>query len=392
MRNGDVMTSSKDQILFDKDDNTSYILQICHCYYDPFLDCARQFAAIFKGTSYRVVTVFMTGEPDAAVAEAADSDEVIFLGHSSKKLRGLKLQVIREINQIAKRYPFEFCIAHRAKSAYVGLLATKLPIYSIRHSFGDFDRFSRRWLLNRFRHRVKILAVSNAVRDEIRHHLSHWPAEQIVTFYNHLNVVKVRSELLTRAQAREALHLPESTWIVGSVGRLHPDKDPTTLIRGFALGLERLPEQSLLVMIGTGRLENELKKLVHSLGIEKNVLFLGKIPLARQYFKAFDCFVLASDHEPFGMVLLEAMVANLPIICSDCGGAPEVVGDTGLLFELGNAVALADAIAELANGENKPGSLMQERLENYFSDESAKHSFFTQILKSNQPERTIEIN
>ena len=74
-------------------DDAPYILQICHCYYDPFLDCARQFSAIFKGTKYRIVTVFMTGEPDDAVAKAADSDEVIFLGHSSKKLRGLKLQV-----------------------------------------------------------------------------------------------------------------------------------------------------------------------------------------------------------------------------------------------------------------------------------------------------------
>jgi len=386
MQNGDVMISSKDKILLDKDDNTSYILQICHCYYDPFLDCARQFSAIFKGTKYRVITVFMTGEPDEAVATAADSDEVIFLGHSSKRLRGLKLQVIREIRQIAKRYPFEFCIAHRAKSAYVGLLATDLPIYSVRHSFGDFDRSSRRWMINLFRNRVTILAVSNAVRDEIRVHLPQWPTEQIVTFYNHLDVEKVRSQLLSRTQSREALQLPENAWIVGSVGRLHPDKDPITLIRGFALARERLPKQSLLVMIGTGRLENELKILTHSLGIETNVVFLGKVPLARQYFNAFDCFVLASDHEPFGMVLLEAMAANLPIISSDCGGAPEVVGQSGLLFELGNSDELADAIVELANGENEPESLLQKRLENYFSDESAKRTFFSQILKSDSPE------
>lgn len=376
------MAFGKDNISFNSED-VSYILQICHCYYDPFLDCARQYAAMFKGTKYRVVTVFMTGEADDAVAKAAASDEVIFLGHPSKKLQGLKLQVIHEIHQIAKQYPFEFCIAHRAKSAYVGLLATKLPVYSIRHSFGDFDRFGRRWMINRFRHRVKILAVSNAVRDEIRLQLTGWPAEQIVTFYNHIDVEKLRSELLSRTQAREALKLPESAWIVGSVGRLHPDKDPKTLIRGFALARERLPEQSLLVMIGTGRLENELKKLANSLGIEKDVLFVGKVPLAKQYFKAFDCFVLASDHEPFGMVLLEAMAANISIISSNCGGAPEVVGDAGHLFSLGNANELADAIVKLSNVNlaNIKANIMQERLDRYFSDESAKRVFFTQILK-----------
>lgn len=362
------------------DSEARFVLQICHCYYDPFLDCARQYAVLFKNTPYKVITVFLTGEPDTVVAETAASHRVIFLGHSSKKLRGLKLGVIQQVREIAKEYSFEFCIAHRAKSAYVGLLATSLPILSIRHSFGDFDRFSRRWMVNLFKNRLKLLAVSNAVRDEIRQNLPHWPENQIVCFYNHIDVEQVRSTLLSKTQARQALHLPEDLWLIGSVGRLHPDKDPLTLIEGFALALSRLPDKASLVMIGTGRLEKMLKKHIQSLGIENRVLFLGKIPEARTYFKAFDAFVLASDHEPFGMVLLEAMVAEVPIISTDCGGAPEVIGDTGKLFELGNAAQLADSLVELANESNYPVKTVQNRLEHLFSDESAKKLFFKQIL------------
>ena len=55
------------------------------------------------------------------------------------------------------------------------------------------------------------------------------------------------------------------------------------------------------------------------------MLFLGQVEEARRYFKAFDAFALSSDHEPFGMVLLEAMVAGVPLIATACGGAREVV-------------------------------------------------------------------
>ena len=173
-----------------------YILQLCHCYYDPFLDCARQYAVLFKDTPYKVITVFMTGEPDPDVAKKACSDEVIFLGHNSKALAGAKLTVIREVKKIARQYPFSACIAHRAKSAYVGLLATELPIFSVRHSFGDFDRFGRRLMGNLFKSRLTLLAVSNAVRDEIRSHLPDWPEEKIITLYNRIDVNAARQGLL----------------------------------------------------------------------------------------------------------------------------------------------------------------------------------------------------
>lgn len=101
-----------------------------------------------------------------------------FLEYESSQLSGLKLNIIQKIKKISEHYDFVGCIAHRAKPAYVALMATKLPVISIRHSFGDFDRFGRRLLVNLFKSRVTILAVSNAVRNEIRQHLPKWPNEK----------------------------------------------------------------------------------------------------------------------------------------------------------------------------------------------------------------------
>src|SRR5690554_1855705 len=124
--------------------SSRYVLQLCHCYYDPFLDCARQYAVLFKDSPYKVITVFLSGKADPAVAQKAASDEVLFLEYSSKQLRGLKLGIIRKIRALARQYDFAAVIAHRAKPTYVALMATNVPVFSVQHSFGNFDRFSRR--------------------------------------------------------------------------------------------------------------------------------------------------------------------------------------------------------------------------------------------------------
>lgn len=352
------------------------VLQISHCYYPPFLDCSRQYAALFKGTGIKVTTVYLTGEPDDEVARATASDEVIFLGYKSRDVGRLKLDAIRRIRQIAAEKEYRFCIAHRAKPTYVALLATRLPVISVRHNFGDFDRYGRRLLVNLFRKRLLLLGVSNAVRDEMRARLPHWPHEQIETLYNRIDVEAVQAELLDRQEARQQLGLPADAWVVANVGRLHHDKDQATLIRGFAKALPQLPQNSLLLIMGSGPLEQALKNLATELGVGDKVVFAGQVPNGRTYFRAFDVFALTSDHEPFGMVLLEAMAAGLPIICSDSGGGAEVARDAGMLFRLGNATDFAEVLTAMSQWDQYDFDLHGQSLRAKFSDEAASVHFW----------------
>ena len=353
-----------------------WVLQICHCYYPPFLDCARQYAVLFIGTRYKLLTVFLTGSPDPNVAMEVGYGEVVFLGYESKEVAGLKLDAINRIRQLHQQYRFQFCIAHRAKPTYVALLATPIPIISIRHNYGDFKRLSRRLVVNLFQKRLHILAVSNSVRDEIRGHLSSWPAERIQTFYNHIDVDAVQSTQVSRQEARHSLGLSQDVWIVGNVGRLHHDKDQATLIEAFARALPNLPASALLVIIGKGPLENNLKQLAADMGIQNQVKFMGQVPNAKKFFKAFDVFALTSDHEPFGMVLLEAMAAEVPIVCSDCGGGCEVVRDAGLLFPFANIEILADRLIYMAKTNLKEVVTKQnKKLLSNFTDRVAATKF-----------------
>lgn len=351
------------------------VLQLCHGYDGPFLDCARQYAALFAGTEYKVTTVYLTGAPSAEVAAGSASDEVIFLDYSSREVRGLKLSAIRAIRRIVAGGDFRFCIAHRFKPIYITLLATRLPVIGVHHAFGVYSRLSRRLFVNCFRRRLLLLGVSNAVRDEMRSQLRGWAPERIETLYNRIDIEAVQAEQVSREAAREALGLPLDAWVVGNVGRLHPDKDQATLIRGFARALPALPAGSLLAIMGSGKLEAELKALATELGVATSVRFLGQVPQGRRYFKAFDLFALSSDHEPFGMVLLEAMAAGVPLVCSDCGGGREVVEGVGRLFPLGDAQALGDQLQELARTESQMQPALL-RLRGTFTDEAARTRFW----------------
>lgn len=356
------------------------VLQFCHGYDGPFLDCARQYASLFDGSDYKVTTVFLTGAADPQVAAGCASDEVIFLEFSSKAIRGLKLGAIRALRRIVASRNFSFCIAHRFKPIYIALLGSNLPVIGVHHAFGDYQRSSRRLFANLFAKRLSLLGVSDAVRDDMRKCLPKWPAERIQTLYNRIDIEALQSALVPATEARQALGLDPQAWIVGNVGRLHPDKDQATLLRGFAEALPGLPTGARLAILGKGRLEQSLKDLAVELGIAGQVDFLGQVADARRYFQAFDAFALSSDHEPFGMVLLEAMVAGVPVLATACGGAVEVVEGVGILFPLADASRLAQGLQHLAvldQGQRQEcAERMLARLHERFSDSAVRDTFW----------------
>lgn len=347
--------------------NPKSILQLCHGYGPPFDDVARQWKILFDGMDYRVITVFLTGRADQSVAKLVGGD-VVFLGYSSKDLRGLKRKQIHAVQALHNKYDFCLTIAHRYKPIYIATHLEGISVLGVAHAYRVFDKFWRRRYITRFHKKVWLFGVSDAIRNDIRRSLPQFPPNRIQTAYNHIDVKKARSKLLSRDHARELLGLPADLRVVGNVGRLHADKDQKTLIKAFAKAAHRL-DKTVLAIIGTGRLERALKQQAVACGISDKVFFIGRVPEASRYFSAFDLFVLTSNHEPFGMVLLEAMVADLPIISTSVGGAPEILGGSGVLFDVGDSERLA---ALLCSDLDKPQ--YDDRLA-LFDDETAARNF-----------------
>jgi len=362
-------------------DKEKWILQFCHSYYEPFADCARQYNALFKDTNYKVCTVYLTGKYNADIINITNADKVIFLELSKKQVRGLKLQAIFKLRLILKQYNFKYIIAHRFKPVFISLLASNLPVIAVHHAFNDYKNKSRRLFIavinNILKKRLYILGVSDAVRDNIRTSLPNFNHNNIQTLYNRINLPDIKDKILNRQQARIKLKLNNDAFIIGNVGRLHQDKDQVTLIKAFALSLNKLPINSLLVIIGCGKLEQQLKQLTADLNISKQVLFLGKVPNAYQYFAAFDIFALTSDSEPFGMVLLEAMAADVPIICSNCGGGKEVAAHE-VLFKFADVDDLSSKLIWCS--ENRRYPYQTKSLER-FTDGRVRQDFYDVLNK-----------
>jgi glycosyltransferase involved in cell wall biosynthesis len=319
------------------------LLQLVHGYNAPFFDLSNQYGAAFDRTQWRVVTVFLTGKADAQLQQRCNADEVVFLQLRSRDLGGLKLAAIARVKAVVARVRPQLVIAQRYKPLYIALfatLATNTPVLGVAHAFGVMRQRARRWLMGCFGKRLLLAGVSDAVADDMRKAFGAGRGPRIVSLPNAIDADAAKRELLPRDGARDAMRLPRDALIFGNVGRLHPDKDQATLVRAFATIAPHCRE-AMLVLVGDGRDRDALRHLITQLGMEQRIVLFGPLAHARRYFRAFDIYVSASDREPFGIVLLEAMAAALPVISTDCGGAPQVLGRAALYFGHGDSAALA---------------------------------------------------
>ena len=161
---------------------------------------------------------------------------------------------------------------------------------------------------------------------------------------NGIQVKAWAPDMQARMAARKELGLSdEFLWM--AVGRLEAVKDYPTLLRAMA----RAPENTHLLILGTGPLEMELVKLAARLGLNRRVRFLGFEPHVEHWMQAADGFVLSSRYEGLPMVLLEAGACAVPAVATDVPGTREVVieGVSGWLAKAADPTSLCDAMKKL---------------------------------------------
>jgi glycosyltransferase involved in cell wall biosynthesis len=112
---------------------------------------------------------------------------------------------------------------------------------------------------------------------------------------------------------------------IGTISRLTRQKDLPTLFSAFAQFLSLHPDSKLL-MVGGGEEKSSLVNLAQELCIADNVQWVGRTSEIQEYLSRMDLFVLSSLYEGFGLVLLEAMDAGVPVIASNNSAIPEVLG------------------------------------------------------------------
>jgi len=151
------------------------------------------------------------------------------------------------------------------------------------------------------------------------------------------------------AALRDELGLAPGDVVIGSVGRLVEQKDYPTQLKAFALAAQEAPNLRML-LAGGGPDEQALKTMARELGIAERTLFLGHWERVPLLMRALDALVLASKFEPYGVVLLEAKGAGLPILSTSVNEIPEILsnGESGMLVPAETPEPMAKAMVRLA--------------------------------------------
>ncbi|HLI49425.1 MAG TPA: glycosyltransferase family 4 protein [Chthonomonas sp.] len=149
---------------------------------------------------------------------------------------------------------------------------------------------------------------------------------------------------------REQLGLPTTGALIGMVGRLQRWKGMHTLIEAMPLILQAFPDAHCVIVGGEHALEPDypayLQQRIGALGLQSRVILAGFQKNVEQWIQACDVFVHASDNEPFGIVVIEAMALGKPVVAGAEGGPREIIteGVDGLFAPYGQPEALAQAV------------------------------------------------
>ncbi|EKD55471.1 MAG: hypothetical protein ACD_60C00006G0013 [uncultured bacterium] len=360
------------------------ILIITHNNATQFIDICNQYTGLFDKEKYKVTVAYLSGEPNDRDQAKTLSEEVIFLNCSKKSIRGTKIIAIKKLITLCRERKFSIVICHRYKPIYTMLWVAQfchIPVvFFVMHAMNTLNNISRKILIaTLYKKNMFFAGVSNAVREDMRKNIWRVPDKRVVTLYNCIDVASTEKALLPRIKARDFLKLPENVFVFGTTGRLVPGKDQKTLIQAFAQ--IKSPELQLkLIIIGDGELENNLKDLTKKLKVQNDVIFTGFIPDAFRYLKAFDAFILPSVEEAFGRVLLEAMIAKLPVVGTRVDGIPEVIQNKGVLVEKEQPEKLASIMTDIMNQTPeelaKWGDAIYQHVKENFSFETFNRVFW----------------
>ncbi len=269
--------------------------------------------------------------------------------------------------------PYWSCV-----QALRGLHASSLPAATVLHSHGEFSDLAAWWMRRRFRGRVLVRTVHNEIEWPKRRYWGRIFGQLLFPLVFDMEwgvsstvVERLNARLLARLRRKRAqvvynavnfqrfmqadpefgqmlrkhLGIPKDSLVLGTIGRLVPQKGHTVLLEALAQIRRSRPDVHLIV-VGGGPLGQSLRQQAHLLGLEQVVHWLGPRQDVEHILTAFDLFVSSSLWEGLPTVILEALAVGIPVVATRVSGSIELVAEEnyGFLVPPGDPQALAEGI------------------------------------------------
>lgn len=322
-------------------------------------------------------SIFIFGsEPHPVVLEALEAAGCKYFVHDNPASAGGFCSFLYRLGGIIRSNKVDIIqgqfLPHSHYATLAGFL-TGRPSFITIHSTTNQSRQSVK-PATIFKNRIssllsqKFFAVSEAVRKDLIENL-HISGKHITVLHNGINLDRYSPREASGSLHRE-LGIAGSGRIILTIAQARPEKGLEYLIRAAPEIITNHPNTHF-ALCGGGPLQNNLAELAESLGVSRNVHFLGVRNDVPELLNDSYASVLPSLAEPLGNAVIEAMAMKRPVIGSDVDGIPEMIvhGSTGLLVPPGDSAALASSLIELLRDPARTAAMgvkARQRVEDKF--------------------------
>ncbi|MEU9341581.1 glycosyltransferase [Streptomyces sp. NPDC048278] len=301
--------------------------------------------------------VTLTNPGPVADGLAADGVRVVHLGMAGNR----DLAALPRLVRLIRGGRYDLVHTHLYRACLYGRIAARLAgvraVVATEHSLGDSQLEGRELTSG-----VRALYLAGerlgrstvAVSPTVAERLRRWgvPGPRIEVVPNGIDLDRFRFDPDRRRRVRDRLGIPRDAWVVGAVGRLAPGKRFGVLVEALA----RLPGDCRLLLVGGGPEEEALRSTARAAGVDGRVVFAGERPYASDRAEdpdlpaltsAMDVFASPSAEEAFGLAVVEALAAGLPVLYSSCPAVEDLppAAAPGARRVPGGAAAYAGALA-----------------------------------------------
>ncbi|MET9252393.1 glycosyltransferase [Streptomyces sp. NPDC003717] len=272
--------------------------------------------------------VTLTNPGPVAAGLRADGVRVTHLGMAGNR----DLAALPKLVRLVRAGGYDLVHTHLYRACLYGRLAARLAgvraVVATEHSLGD-SQMEGRPLTGGVRALYlageRLGRATVAVSPTVAGRLHRWgvPAPRVEVVPNGIDLARLRFDPERRAATRRLLGLPEDAYVVGGVGRLAPGKRFDVLVDALAL----LPGDCRLLLVGGGPEEPALRRAAETAGVTGRVLLTGERPATPDgtegpdlpsLLAAMDVLASPSPEEAFGLAVLEALAAGLPVRYASC--------------------------------------------------------------------------
>ena len=317
--------------------------------------------------------------------------EGILLRHNAPHI----VACIGEVAGILRRLEADVLCCSNYKPDLVGWLAARrvgIPVVSVSHgwtgatsrvrAYEALDRAILRWMDG-------VVCVSKAQAVKVRR--AGVPDRKIVVIQNAIDEdAFIEPDARCRAEMNGWFDQPPR-WLIGSAGRLSPEKGFAVFIEAAAL-VAKLRPAAGFVLFGEGPLRADLDRRVAEHGLQRRFVMAGFRDDVRRFLPSLDVGVISSFTEGLPVFLLEAGAACVPVVATSVGGIPEVIDDgrTGHLVPSGDARAMADRLVGILDDDARRhamGQALRARVREDFSFASMGRQYAELFKRVTTPRR-----